>query len=352
MRETHQFCWIGRRLGAAIRVAMVLVACVAPAIVVDAQPRDINRRVLIISSDGLRPDAIDMTETPNLDRLIATGSYTPTCQAQFPCVTLPNHASMTTGLSIPHHGVTANIKIEGRIEKTTIFDVAAKAGIGVGFFHNKDKLGYLCTQDQATVWSFSPDVDLLAETVVAAIEAEDMPLMFVHFGEPDGMGHREGWLSEPYLGQVTRVDRAIGWILDALDKKGVLDQTVVIVTADHGGHEKTHFLPLPFDQNIPWIASGPGIVEGHRIEAKLNTVDTAATALYVLGLPTDSAADGKVVEEAFVGVEPKKTEGEEAEPAADSRGCGPFALLALIAVPVIAFLAWKTREPRAVSNPD
>lgn len=345
------FPFPAKRGCAAARLPFILfVVCViAPAIAAEAQPRDIARRVVIISCDGLRPDAIDQADTPSMKRLIETGSYTPICQAQFPCITLPNHSSMLTGLTIPHHGVTLNVKLEGRIDKTTVFDVAAKAGVSIGFFHNKDKLGYLCPEEQADVWRFSPDVDLLAELVVAAIEAEDLRLMFIHFGEPDGAGHKEGWMSDAYLAQVARDDRAIGSILNALDRKGILDETVVIITADHGGHDKTHFLPLPFDQNIPWIANGPGIAAGRRLETAVNTVDTAATVLHILGLPTTSAADGKVVDAAFVEPQPKQGPGAAAEPAAgQARGCAPFVWLALIVVPVIALLAWKGRERKPV----
>ncbi|MDX1520978.1 MAG: alkaline phosphatase family protein, partial [Anaerolineae bacterium] len=49
--------------------------------------------VVIISVDGLRPDAILQTDTPILDGLIGRGAYTDQARAVLPSVTLVNHAS-------------------------------------------------------------------------------------------------------------------------------------------------------------------------------------------------------------------------------------------------------------------
>ena len=256
------------------------------------------RRVLLVSCDGLRPDAIPLATTPVMQRLIDTGSYQSKALAELPPVTLPNHTSMVTGLSIPHHGVLFNVAMPGRVSSKTIFDVAKAAGLSVGFFANKGKLAFLCEEGSVDAWRIVSDVDQLAAEVVKAVDSMDLRLIFVHFGEPDGAGHREGWMSEPYLTQVGRDDAALGRILDALEAKGVLSETLVIVMADHGGHDKTHFLNIPEDRFIPFILNGPGIAAGRTLCEQVRTMDAAATALDFLGLPTDIAADGKVVTEA------------------------------------------------------
>ena len=258
------------------------------------------RRVLLVSCDGLRPDAIPPANTPVLQGLIDTGSYQSKALAELPPVTLPNHASMVTGLSIRHHGVLFNFSMSGRVSSQTIFDVAKSANVSVGFFANKGKLSFLCEEGSVDAWRIIGGVDELAAEVVNAVASMDLRLMFVHFGEPDGAGHREGWMSEPYLAQVGRVDAALGQILDALEAKGVLSETLVIVTADHGGHEKTHFLDIPEDRFIPFILNGPGIAAGRVLCEQVRTMDAAATALDFLGLPIDIAADGRVVSEAAV----------------------------------------------------
>lgn len=298
-------------------------------------------RVLLISCDGLRPDAIDAADAPVLQHLIATGSFQSAALDEFPSSTLPNHTSMLTGLSVAHHGVLANADIPGRVSATTIFDVAKQSGLTVGFFISKSKLGYLCEQGGADVWRYVPDVGGLTDEVVAAVAAGNLQLIFVHLGEPDGAGHRDGWMSEPYLAAVSLVDAAVGRILEALEAKGVLDQTVVVITADHGGHCTTHGWDIPEDRFIPFIVSGPGVAAGRRLCEQVHVMDAAAMALYVLGLPTDSAADGKPVREAAADyVQPSCT----APPAAFGCPCGLLSVFC--AVPVLMLLARRSRRRR------
>jgi len=85
---------------------------------------------------------------------------------------------------------------------------------------------------------------------------------------------------------VEAADDAIGQLLHALDDAHVRDQTLVIVTADHGGHGKVHSgSHQEVDREIPWIARGPGMRPGATIDQPIVTVDTAATVLSALKLP-------------------------------------------------------------------
>lgn len=264
-----------------------------------AQPPPRAKRVLLISCDGLRPDAIEAAGATVLLDLIAGGSYQATAVDEIPPVTLPNHASMVTGLSVLHHGVVLNTDLPGRIAATTIFDTAFDAGLRVGFFINKTKLFYLCDVERVAAWMHTTDIDSLADSAAQAIRDDDLQLIFVHFKEPDGAGHAEGWMTEPYFDAVRRVDAAIGACLDALTDAGMQNETLVIISSDHGGHGQTHFLDIPEDRLIPFIINGPGIAPGRKLCAQVRIMDAAATALAVLGLPTNCAADGQVLAEAL-----------------------------------------------------
>lgn len=296
-------------------------------------------RVLLVSCDGLRPDAIPATDTPVMQRLIETGSYQATALAELPPVTLPNHTSMVTGQSIANHGVLFNSSRPGRVSSQTIFDIAKAAGLSVGFFASKGKLSYLCEEGSVDVWRIVSNEDALTDDVIEAVSNQDLRLMFVHFGEPDGAGHRHGWMSETYLEQVARVDAALGRILDALDDKGVLDQTLVIVTSDHGGHDKTHFLNTPEDRFVPFILNGPDIAPGRVLCEQLRPMDAAATALGFLGLSTDITTDGKIVAEACIDFEQPPC---EASAPMLGLPCGP--LPALFLVPPVAMLFYRRRR--------
>lgn len=256
-------------------------------------------RVLLISFDGLRPDAISKENTPVLQQLIDTGSYHPAALAEVPCITLPNHASMVTGLAICHHGVWFNSTAEGRINSRTVFDAAKEAGVPVAYFACKKKLGYLCSSETAVAHHVELKVEQVADQVIEAMRESDPRLIFVHFGEPDGAGHRHGWMTSEYFAATARSDAALGKILAAIDEAGTRAETTVIVSADHGGHGKTHGFDIAVDRHIPFIMQGNGVAAGRRLCEPIRTMDSAATALHMLGLPTESARDGRVITEAM-----------------------------------------------------
>ena len=76
-------------------------------------------------------------------------------------------------------------------------------------------------------------------------------------------------------------------------------ETLFIISADHGGHGHNHDGKIKEDRLIPWIAWGPGVRAGHRIQSPISTADTAATALWALGYPMPPGAVGRPVLEAF-----------------------------------------------------
>jgi arylsulfatase A-like enzyme len=89
-------------------------------------------------------------------------------------------------------------------------------------------------------------------------------------------------MSKEYLLAVHHSDDCLATVLAAIDPA----TTLVIVTADHGGHGTKHSDGHEaVDRDIPWIVRGPGVTAGMTLDASIETVDTAATTLAALGLP-------------------------------------------------------------------
>jgi len=258
------------------------------------------RRVLILSIDGFRPDAMPLAPMPILTDLLTSSAYTLTAQTVYPSVTLISHASMLGGVCPAKHGVTWNDYLPelGYAKGTDLFDIAHSAGLKTVMYVGKDKLRQVTEPESTDIFEYINDRDLvIIEKLIENFPA-DFDLMFVHFPTPDGMGHEYGWLSSEQLSVLYRADQAIGNLLAELDARGIRDETLFIVTADHGGHDQTHGSSLPEDMTIPWIASGAGIKPG-ELTSPVHTIDTAATAAYALGLPIPAEWDGVPVYEAF-----------------------------------------------------
>jgi predicted AlkP superfamily pyrophosphatase or phosphodiesterase len=122
--------------------------------------------------------------------------------------------------------------------------------------------------------------------------------LFVHFDDVDHAGHSSGWKSSQYMQAVEEVDGLIGNLLAALTEAGIREQTVVIMTADHGGKGKSHGEPTMEEIEIPVIVAGPGIKRGHEIKSPVNTYDTAATVAALFRLKPPQAWIAKPIAEA------------------------------------------------------
>lgn len=260
----------------------------------------IAKRVLILSIDGLRPDAIDLAPMPNLQALMQTGAYSLTAQTIFPSVTLPAHASMLTGLCPSKHGVDWNdyLPQKGYAIGTDLFDLAHAAGLQTVMYVGKQKLSQITEPGSVDIFRYINDRDVVIAQRISEEFPLDFGLMFVHFATPDAMGHAYGWMTPQYISVVQRADEALGTLLKALDDHGLRQETLIIVTADHGGHDQSHGSRMPEDMTIPWVVSGPGVHSG-QLTTPIQTTDTAATAAWALNLARPAEWDGWPVFEAF-----------------------------------------------------
>ena len=139
----------------------------------------------------------------------------------------------------------------------------------------------------------------VAGQAAAYIREHKPRICFIHFPDVDKAGHASGWGSPEQKEALKVTDQALGQIVKAITAAGIADTSVILVSADHGGHEKNHSDNIPDDMNIPWVAWGMGVKKGHTIERLVSTFDTAATTLWLLGVPVPAEFDGKPVEEAF-----------------------------------------------------
>jgi predicted AlkP superfamily pyrophosphatase or phosphodiesterase len=267
----------------------------------------LTRNVVLVSIDGLRPDAIDRFGAPTLQRLMREGSYSLTARTTLPSKTLPSHTSMLSGEPPDQHGVLWNNVASAEkdvLEFPTIFSVARAHGYRTAAFFSKAKFTPLQrpgTLDYSQApgglwgrWSSRRTVD----DILAHLETARPNVLFVHLSDPDRAGHSAGWMSEAYGRAVRETDEALRTLMSATDAVYGDGNYAVIVTADHGGHDYGHGSDDVRDVTIPWIAWGQGVHSG-TLDAAIDTTDTAATVLWLLGVQAPDAWDGSPVVDAF-----------------------------------------------------
>jgi predicted AlkP superfamily pyrophosphatase or phosphodiesterase len=277
------------KVSVVIALALMLTVSNMP---VSTQPA--VQRVLVISLDGGRPDAILQTDTPNIHQLAEQGAVDWQAQTIFPPATLPGHASMLTGLSVEQHGLSHNDSIYPCpvLEAPTFLTLAQQAEFHAAMVVGK---GQMCQfhQSDAVDYFFERSGDRSVADRALELLADDYQVIFLHFPNPDYFGHLKGWMSEAYLYELQNTDFQIGRLLAALD-----EHTLVILTADHGGHGMAHGSDIPEDMTIPFIIAGPGVKPGTHLQG-IEITDTAATVLWALGIPMPDDLTGRPVIEAF-----------------------------------------------------
>lgn len=260
------------------------------------------RHVVIISIDGLRPDALAQADTPHLDGLIARGAYSPNALTISLSETLPAHASMLGGMVAEKHGIMWGLPYMGwpGMNGPTLFSVAHDAGLSTAAVFAKEKLSYIALPGSVDrLFSLDSHDNEIKDQAVEFIQAGLPNVLFIHLPDTDRVGHEFGWMSQHQLWAVTYADSMVGEIVAALAGGGYLANTLLIVTADHGGHGCTNGDDSPEDRTIPWLAAGPGVPAGLAITGPVNVYDTAATAAYALKLSLPPVWDGRPVTEIF-----------------------------------------------------
>jgi predicted AlkP superfamily pyrophosphatase or phosphodiesterase len=288
--------------GACSRAA-VPTAAPSPTPAAAAAPR--VRHVFIISIDGGKPSVMRDTAMPTVEGFARDGAVTWNARTVFPSVTLVSHTSMLTGLTPLHHQVLWNDwKPErGMVPVPTVLALTEK--------HDKNLVTAMVVAKPKLIHLFAPggvdefslpgyDAESVATVAVRLIERRKPNLCFIHFADADGAGHAHGWGSDEQKKALRDIDAALGRVRDAITRAGIADRSVILVTADHGGHKKTHGTDSLEDLRIPWIVWGAGVRGGHTIRHPVSTVDTAATALWLLGVPHPDNLDGRPVAGAFV----------------------------------------------------
>lgn len=254
--------------------------------------------VVIISVDGLRPDAITVLGkqyAPSFYYLMSNGAFTLNARTDPDwTITMPNHVSMLTGRGVmgpQGHGYTDNRQVNKSIHDnkgyyvSSVFDVVKLNHGTSAFIATKEKFNVFINSyakaDDVHPYSridryWIVDNDDRAVREFLKMMRESMPtLTFLHLSLPDKTGHAQGWdlhTGSRYLNAVMVIDRLLNKIIKAIENNlRLVNSTVVILTSDHGGSvmnhqdhtKKEHF-------RIPFIIWGKGVARGVDLY-KINT---------------------------------------------------------------------------------
>ncbi len=100
-----------------------------------------------------------------------------------------------------------------------------------------------------------------------------------------------------YLGECKAFDQQLGVIVDELKQRGLLDNTIIVVSGDHGapGFPRGKTNLVNFGTQVPLLIHWPSGIAGpgRRIDNPTSTIDLAPTFLEAAGLAVHRQMDGR-----------------------------------------------------------
>ena len=289
----------------------LLILELSPNLVATEEAR--AKHVFIVSFDQGAPAGIAKAQMPVFKEMARQGAHTWEAYTIVPSLTLPSHASMLTGVGVQKHQILWNNyePERGLVKVPTIFSLAKAQGKVTAMFVAKEKFRHLVVPGSVDLFVCPKDVTAgsVAKEFADNVGTLKPDLCFIHFGDPDVKGHEFGMNSPEKMQAFADSDAALIVLRDAVAKAGLEDSSVFILTADHGGHDikdsngitrGTHGDATSDDVIIPWVAWGKTVKPGFEITTPVVQYDTAATALWLLGLPVPEGFWGRPVTSAFV----------------------------------------------------
>lgn len=266
------------------------------------------KHVLFVGMDGMSGRSFqEGVAAPNIRALAERGSWTWRARSILPSSSAPNWASIfqcsgpeLTGFVkwdtkepvVPPPVTDAN----GRYPDFVARFRAANPSAKIGLAYEWDGIAHVLDTNAC---SFVRQGDCTETAVREYIGSARPDLMVVIFDRPDHTGHAKGWESPEYRAEVTRLDGFLGELLAAYGKAGMLDDTVVVVTSDHGGIDRKHEAATLNEMERPLVIAGPGIRRNREIGPGTLTTDTGATMARLLGVEPPETWTGRDIGEIF-----------------------------------------------------
>jgi choline-sulfatase len=310
-RRYAAFHGLGRALALAA-ILPFLVKCDDPI------RREPLRGVLIITLDTTRADLLPVYggtsfQTPALDQLARAGIVFEQATSSVP-LTLPAHCSLFTGLFPMHHGVRDNADAPLADVRVTLAEalhvhgidsaafvasavVGARRGLAQGFGHYSDGHG---VRPDARL---RRPANVIVDEALAWLDRQGSSPFFgwLHFYDahaPYSLAepYRTMYEGVPYLGAIAFMDAQIQRLLRELERRKLVDRTLIVMAGDHGeslgdhGEDGHGIFLYQSTVRVPLIIRMPGVAP-KRVPGVVRLVDVMPTVLDAFGFGSP-ALDG------------------------------------------------------------
>lgn len=269
-------------------------------------PEKVNH-VVYIGLDGWAANTFEKSDMPFVKELTTKGAWTLEKRSVLPSSSAINWASLFMGVGPEVHGYlnwgskhpeltqpTGADKINGIFP--TIFQQARlqKPDADIVGFYEWDGIKHLID-----TLSFTHHEQVNAKEITNRtcdyIKKNKPYMTMIAFDRPDHPGHDNGWGSPEYYQMMTQIDSEIATIFKAIEEAGIADETLVIISSDHGGKGTGHGGTSTDEMLCPLIMIGPGVPSGKHITDMVIGPDVCVTIADRLGIKPSPYWRGKAI---------------------------------------------------------
>ena len=303
------------------RIAVWTLTAILAVTAAAAPARAADTNLLLITIDTLRTDRLGCYDaehgrTPRIDALAAGGVLFERAFAHDP-ETLPSHTNILLGMTALAHGVSENsqsvvapefltlaehLKGQGYATAAFVsgFPVDSRFGLNQGFDVYDDR--YPAKARTGERFSERP----AEKTVAAALQWLTAPkskwFCWVHLWDPHDPylppePFATQYADDPYTGEVAYVDAQLSVLFAELAKRHLLDQTVIVLTGDHGESLGEHgeifhgYFAYNTTLRVPLIVAAPGLKPA-RVKDAVGHIDIFPTVCDLLGVGKPASLQG------------------------------------------------------------
>ena len=270
--------------------------------------------VVLIAIDGWGAFSVPKAKIPHIRSVMERGCYTLHDRSVLPSASAINWASMFMGAGPEMHGYNTWGSSKPDFPSIEIGPYGIFPAItGVLRAHDPEMrmcvmyewptIGALIEGGAVDVSRNVPYDDTHGEAITSqfinCLDSLRPEFSIIVYDSPDHDGHASGWASPQYMEALHTLDGYIARIIEATKRLGMYDDTVFIVTADHGGTGTGHGSTSMEEMQTPFVIFGPGVKRGYEITSAVMRYDTAPTIAYIFGAACPDVWRGKAVREAF-----------------------------------------------------
>ena len=248
--------------------------------------------VIVVGIDGAGAFIKD-ADTPHFDRIFKDGAVTYSALASNPSISAECWGSMLLGVGPEVH------KLTNGIVSTTPYPVDSPFPSlfrRIRTVMPTAELGSFCDWNPITFGIVENDLGVAHDTardtqltpiICDYIRRKKPTFLFIQMDSVDGAGHGNGYGTPPHLQRIHEVDGLMNNVREAAAAAGILDDTLFIVIADHGGTNPgdgtgSHGGWSDEEKYVTFAVAGKGVNRCNL--GDINIRDLAAVVLYALGI--------------------------------------------------------------------